>query len=220
MVSFFNFFLSLNIVVVQIFSLLFLFYYIFCFALSALLIAYCNLTLTTAGRNAWNATEHNSACGNHMFFVWPPMYACIYKPIYKYICTHIYTQIYYTSICFLRLCEEYEYLSVAAYTSTIHIDTCMYIYQWHTHLFMRTHIHVVIKVGSQVCVCVCVATICVYVKNCWLHCNVAACVHLLLLLLLYLLLVLLFFMPLLIFICSRLFLLFGLTPSTTKWSHT
>lgn len=72
MVSFFNFFLSLNIVVVQIFSSLFyfiIFYYIFCFALSALLIAYCNLTLTTAGRNAWNATEHNSACGNHMFFV-------------------------------------------------------------------------------------------------------------------------------------------------------
>lgn len=48
----------------------FFFFYFFCFfALSARLLAYCNLTTTTVGRDAWSETEYNSACGNHMFFV-------------------------------------------------------------------------------------------------------------------------------------------------------
>lgn len=133
---------------------------------------------------------------------------------------YIYTDILHFHMFFTTLWRIW-----VSFSRCIHIyHTFWYLYVYismtYTLVYAYTHTCCHKSRQSSVCVCVCVATICVYVKNCWLHCNVAACVHLLLLLLLYLLLVLLFFMPLLIFICSRLFLLFGLTPSTTKWSHT
>lgn len=85
------------------------------------------------------------------------------------------------------------------------------------HAYIHSYIDVCHK-SMHLWECVCVASASEYVKNFCRHCrhcNGAFCVRLLLLLLLYLLLVLFFFMPWLIFICSRLFLLFA----AAAWSN-